>query len=434
MAEGVTEPLRLFAITAPGLAPLAAEELRSLGVSVEVSDPAGVEWQGTLEQLYDANLRLRTASRVVVRVREFTARAFWELERRARKIPWEAYIATGGTVALRVTSRKSKLYHEGAIAERLAEAIERRVGTVTFQGIASASRPATPPGVPSRSSARGASPSPTPTPDDELDDGAVAQLFIVRVFRDRFTISADASGALLHRRGYRQATAKAPLRETLAAALVLSSGWDRRSPLLDPLCGSGTIPIEAALLARRVAPGLATPDRTPRRFAFHAWPDFDAAVWERVVSRARDEILPSTDAPILGSDRNGGAIRAARSNAERAGVSADITFDTRALSAVEPPRGPGWLITNPPYGVRVGEREALRDLFATLGRVARERLPGWTVALLSADRRLEAQTGLALEERLSTNNGGIPVRVVVGRSGDRTPTRQAPLGPARRSY
>lgn len=390
------EPFRYFAITAPGLAALAAAELKALGVAgAVVSDDAGVEWSGTHEQLYAANLHLRTASRIVLRLRTFTARAFWELEKQARRVPWETVVAPGTPVAFRVTSRKSKLYHEGAIAERLAEAVTRAVPSVT---VLAGSAPAD---------------------DDDVagaDDADPPQLFVVRVLRDRFTLSADTSGALLHRRGYRLATAKAPLRETLAAAMLLASGWDRRAPLVDPFCGSGTIPIEAALLARRIPPGLAGPDHAPRRYAFQRWPDFDAALWGDVVARAREAILPAAPGPILGSDRNGGAIRAARSNAERAGVDGDLALDTRTLSAVEPPPGPGWIVTNPPYGVRIGERRELFDLYAALGRIARERFAGWSIALLSADAALEARTGLSLDEALRTRNGGIGVRVVTGRA------------------
>lgn len=426
------EPLRLFAITAPGLAPLAAAELAALGAADVAVDPAGVEWRGSPELLYDANLRLRTASRILVRVAEFRARTFPELERRARRVPWEEYLAPGGAFALRVTSRKSKLYHEGAIAERLAGAIVGRVPGVRVgddegeadvesggrSGRSTAAREAGGVGDARSGAARGGGAAAGAEPGVEAAGaGGPAQLFVVRVFRDRFTISADSSGALLHRRGYRQATAKAPLRETLAAAMLLASGWDRRSPLLDPFCGSGTIPIEAALMARRIAPGLANPTREPRRYAFRDWPGFDAARWDDVVSRAREEILPEAGGPVVGSDRNGGAIRAARANAARAGVGDDVAFDVRPLSSIRPPAGPGWLITNPPYGVRVGERRALADLYAALGNVVRERLPGWTVALLSADRRLETRTGLPFEDVLETRNGGIAVRAVVGRVG-----------------
>lgn len=381
--------LALFAVTAPGLEAVAAAELADLGIAAE-AEPGGVAWEGTVADLYTANLRLRTASRILVRIAGFRARTFFELERHARRVPWERFVAPGRTVRLRVTSRKSKLYHEGAIEERLLDAITRQVGPVG-----------------------------TPTPvtgsaDD--DDGADAQLFVVRFLHDRCTISADSSGALLHRRGYRQALAKAPLRETLAAAMVLASGWDRRSPLLDPFCGSGTIPIEAALIARRIAPGLAGPDAEPRHYAFVDWPDFDAELWRETVEKARSEALPTTKGPILGSDRDAGAIDAARDNAERAGVLQDLSLDVKPLSAVEPPEGTGWLVTNPPYGVRVGQSKPLRDLYAALGKLARNRLPGWTIALLSADRRLEAQARLPFDDRLRTRNGGIPVRLVVATS------------------
>ena len=276
--------------------------------------------------------------------------------------------------------------------------------------------------------ARLAPPASPPQPDDDEP-----QLFIVRVHprplhAERGHVRRAVPSARLPT-GDGEGAAPRDARRRNAAP----GGWDRRSPLVDPFCGSGTIPIEAALLARRIPPGLAGPDHAPRRYAFRRWPDFDAALWDDVVTRARDAILPAAPGPILGTDRNGGAIRAARSNAGRAGVEGDVAFDTRTLSAVEPPPGPGWLVTNPPYGVRIGERRRLFDLYAALGRIARERFAGWSIALLSANPALEAPDRPRARGR-GTNNGGIPVRVVVGRSGDRTPTRQAPLGPARRSY
>ncbi len=380
--------LDLFAITAPGLEPLAQAELRAMGIDA-VAEPGGVAWTGGADDLYAANLRLRTASRVTVLADEFRARTFFELERHARKVPWERWVPRGGTVRLRVTSRKSKLYHEGAIAQRVLEAIEHRVGPLAASGVA--------------------------TDEEGGEEEGDAQLFIVRCVRDACTIRADASGALLHLRGYRQALARAPLRETLAAAMLLGSEWDGTTPLLDPMCGSGTIPIEAALIARRIAPGLARVSGEPRDYAFLRWPGFDAARWLETVERARTAAAPSAAAPILGSDRDAGAVEAARANAARAGVSDDVRFVARPLSAVEPPPGPGLLIANPPYGVRVGESDALRDLYAALGRVARDRAPGWTLALLSADRKLEGQVGVAFREAVRTSNGGIPVRLVVGR-------------------
>jgi putative N6-adenine-specific DNA methylase len=383
----MNETIPIFAAAAPGLEPQVADELRALGIR-GVPEAGGVAWAGTMDDVHAANLWLRTATRVTLGAAEFRARTFFELERHARKVPWERWVAKGGGVRLRVTSRKSKLYHEGAIAERVLDAIDRRVGGLGEAGVAG----------------------------EEDEDTGSGQLFVVRFVRDACVVRADTSGALLHLRGYRQALARAPLRETLAAALLRASGWPGDAPLVDPMCGSGTIAIEGALMARGIAPALAGADREPRRFAFQSWPDADAAAWARAVERARDAIRPAAPAPILASDRDAGAVQAATSNAERAGVLDDLELRNAPVSAFDAPPGPGWIVSNPPYGVRVGETEALRNLYAALGRVARERAPGWTLALLSAEPRLEAQVGVRFEEALATRNGGIPVRVVVGKT------------------
>ena len=407
------EPLSLFAITAPGLESLLERELREMGIGAR-AEPGGCAWEGRREEMFDANLRSRIASRVVVRVAEFKARAFYELERHAKRVEWERFVSPGAAVRLRVTSGKSKLYHESAIAERILAAIAARVGDV----VAAAAAADDDDRVGREDAADDAQIGAALVAGDGEPDGPddTGQMFVVRFHRDRCTISADSSGELLHRRGYRLAVAKAPLRETLACAMLRASGWDARAPLVDPFCGAGTIPVEAALAARRIAPGLARASREPRRYGFERWAEHDAATWARVVDRARGEILGSAVAPILGSDRDSGAVQAALTNAARAGVEADVDLSERTLSAMAPPPGPGWLVTNPPYGLRVGERERLRNLYAALGSVARERLPGWTIAFLSADPRLEDQTGIELEEQVRTRNGGIPVRVVVGRT------------------
>ncbi|MBV9879705.1 MAG: hypothetical protein JO180_04375 [Gemmatirosa sp.] len=373
-----------FAVTAPGLAPLAADELRALHIVPTAVEPGGVAFEATPEKLWTANLWLRTASRVVVRVAHFRVTAFHELERFARAVAWERFVDATRPIALRVTCRKSRLYHSDAVAERVGAAIARRVG-----------------------SAGGWAAARDDDQDERDDDGeAAAQLFTVRIVHDVCTVSVDASGTLLHRRGYREALARAPLRETLAAALLLASRWDGRAPLLDPMCGSGTIPIEGALLARRIAPG------RRRRFAFMDWPDFDAARWQALLDRADADALPAAPGPILASDRDAGAVRATQENAERAGVAADLQIARRPLSAIEPPDGRGWVVTNPPYGKRVGEGDALGPLYAAFGDVLRARAPGWSVLMLSADPRLERRTGLSWREALHTANGGIPVRAL----------------------
>ena len=378
-------PLSLFAVTAPGLEPLAVAELHALGIAARRVD-GGAAFSGTLHDVGRANLWLRTASRVVARIGEFHARSFAELERHSRRQPWDRFLLRGADVRLRVTCKKSRLYHSDAVAERVAGAIDARLGSVgalTVDG----------------------------SEDDEISE--TQTLIVVRVFRDVVTISADTSGDLLHMRGYRLATVKAPLRETLAAALLASSGWNPEFPLLDPMCGAGTIAIEGALISRRIAPGLRHGGGT-RRFAFFSWPEFDAARWDAIVNDARGVLLPSGAAPILASDRDAGAIAAAIANAERAGVTRDINFSERALSAIEPPRSRGWLITNPPYGVRVGDRDRLRNLYSQLGNVARRKLEGWNLALLSADESLDRQVGIPLDNVLATRNGGISVRVLRG--------------------
>ena len=367
-----------FAITAPGLEQLTAGELKMLGADDAHATEGGVAFTASRRSLYSANLHLRTASRVIVRAGEFGATAFHELERRAGKVPWEAFVSPNLGVSLRVTCRKSRLYHSDAVAERVAAAIGSRV--------------------------RG-----TRMVDDGGDDADVPdQLVVVRLFHDRCTVSVDSSGALLHRRGYRQAVAKAPIRETLAAATLIASGWHADAPLVDPMCGSGTIPIEGALIARRIAPGLR------RSFAFEHWPDFDAAAWRDVKADAEAAILPSAPSWIRGSDRDAGAIESARANAARAGVENDIEFSARPISAIDPMDEAGWLVSNPPYGLRVGEVDRLRNLYSQLGHVVRARCARCHVALVSAEPQLERQLGLRLRPVLQTSNGGIKVRVVTG--------------------
>ena len=381
------QPNRLsaFAVTAPGIEPICAAELRALGIDAKVED-GGVSWSGDLESVARANLWSRTASRILVRVAEFRATAFFELELHAKRIAWEQFASNGAKVAFRVTCRKSKLYHSDAVAERLAQSVKRRVPGVETSG------------------------------DAESDESPAAndtQLFVVRVFRDVCTVSADSSGALLHFRGYRQQLAKAPLRETLAAAMLLSAEWRGETNLADPMCGSGTIPIEAALIARRMAPG-----RT-RRFSFQRWPAAGSTMWPRLLEKARASELSGSPVRILGADRDAGATEAARANAERAGVAGDVELVQQPISALRF-ESPTAVVTNPPYGVRVGETTALKNLYAQIGNVLRRQRSPWTFGMLSADPNLERHTGLALEVRFRTKNGGIPVRFVTAASEEST--------------
>lgn len=387
-----TSLLNLFVVTAPGLAPLCVEEMCENALLTGLSSPqveaGGVVFHGDLASLYRANLHLRTASRILVRLGEFHAENFTQLQTRAALLAWEKFLKPGGGVDLRITCHKSRLYHSGGVAERVANAIGERLGQ--------------PPSLHKH---------------DEESDEPGAQLVVVRLVHDTCTISIDSSGALLHRRGYRLATAKAPLRETLAAGLLLASGWDATSaapsPLLDPFCGSGTIPIEAAMLALQLAPG------RNRRFALMDWPDFDVANWQPLLDEA-DVHAQARRAQISGalviqaSDRDAGAVAAAQANARRAGVEDVVSFTCRAISAIAPPATPGHVVTNPPYGQRVRGGADLRNLYAQLGKVLRTYCPGWRATLLSADRALLGQTSLRLDTSLNFVNGGIDVVVARG--------------------
>ncbi len=384
--------LSLFAVCAPGLERVLTQELSTLGLAPpqrhrttsKDAPEGGVEFRGNLHTLYRANLHLRTASRILVRLGAFHATAFAELRQKASQLEWEKFTAPGQPIALRVTCHKSRLYHSDAVAERVAGAMEDRLGY----------------------------PVPHIKSHDDSDEASDSQLIVVRLAQDQCAISVDSSGGLLHRRGYRLATGKAPLRETLAAGLLIASGWDRQaqSPLLDPFCGAGTIAIEAALLARNRAPGEA------RHFAFMNWPGYSAPTWKALLAEAKAQQRESCP-PIFASDRDAGAIETARANTERADVAANIEFTRRAVSDIEPPAGLGWMITNPPYGVRVQAKNDLRNLYARFGQVLRAKCPGWQVGILIADAPLQASLNLPFDEGRSVwlMNGGLRVKLARAR-------------------
>lgn len=372
----------------PGLESITLGELTDLGVKGARAVEGGVEFQADQTTLYRANLHLRTASRVLVRLATFKAISFAELEERARKVPWDRVLPRGGTFQLRVTCRKSRLYHSGGVAQRLARDLAERLDAHAV----------------TRTVAE---------PDEDGDEG---QLLVVRFDHDRCTISADSSGAHLHRRGYRTHVTGAPIRENLAAAMLLASGWQPGAPLADPFCGSGTIPIEAAMMAANIAPG------RDRDFRFRQWPGYDDVAWQRILGRARSgERAPGRS--IVGADRSVAAVRAAEGNARRAGVDQFTEFVQLDAREIEPDGPePGFIVSNPPYGVRLGDREEVRRLSRDFGKVLVERFAGWRVGLLTGGPG--TVPGVALEERFRTTNGGLPVRFMVGEVQPGGATRQ----------
>jgi putative N6-adenine-specific DNA methylase len=364
--------LKALVVCPPGLEPLLVAEIRALGIVPGGSIHGGVPVEVSQAELYALNLRSRVATRVLLRLGNAFVDGPHSLHGLLDSVDWSRFI-DGSRVEVIAASHSSTLFHTGLIEEAALALLTKR--------------------------AKVADPG-----DDDTD--APQQRVSIRIDHDRAMISIDTSGERLDRRGYRLHGAKAPLRETLAAALVLSSGWDPRCPLVDPLCGSGTVAIEAALAARGLAPG------RDRRFAFQDWPSFTRSAWKQARAGAAAAERLGVTPVIVANDRDRGAVDAARSNAERAGVSIDVRHGS--FSAVELPHGPGAIVTNPPYGVRVGDERALRDLYDSFGKWLGLRAPGWTLTMLDADRKLTSRLGIALTERIRTANGGIDVSIVHG--------------------
>lgn len=382
--------LRCFAVCPPGVEAITAGELRALGCRVHQHAQGGVTFEATTRQLYAANLWLRTATRVLVRVATFRAAQWSDLEAGVATVDWASFADDGGMVSLRVASHGSRLFHTGAIAERVAAVLDRHGLDVVAAGERE--------GEGSSRSAGGS-------------DGLRPPLLpvVVRVAHDDVTVSVDSSGDGLYRREWRLDVAKAPLRPTLAAALLLAVGWDASSSLVDPFCGAGTIVIEAARLARGRPPAITRP------YGFQSWPAFEAGTWASVQGEATSRARAIPPGVVLrGSDRDAGAVAAARANAARAEVVDDVELTEAPVSACELPAGGGWVLTNPPYGRRVrGSAGAdLRNLYARLGQVVAAGGPGWHLGVLTDDRVVATHTGLPLAPVLTTSTGGLPVHLL----------------------
>ena len=395
-------PFSAFAACAPGLEPLLCLEVRRLGLSAARAVPGGVTFRADMTGVQRANLWLHTAERVLLRLSQFRADSFPLLERHARRVDWARHIAPASRLALSVTCHKSRLYHSTAVAERVFSAIERAVPRVQPIRLEDAD-----------------------ADTDEAAPGATAtHRVFVRLDSDQCTLSLDTSGQRLHRRGYRRAIGQAPLRETLAAAIVLSGGLQPFIPhlaprdatatahawLLDPMCGSGTIPIEAARLLCHIAPGL------DRAFAFERFPSHDATLWNALRAEAQAAIRPPPDDFSLeGRDIDADAIRAALLNAQSARLPEGlVTWRQAPIEELDQRPFPGLVISNPPYGHRLGEAAHLRRFFRDMGRLMRTRLTRSHLALLLPDSGFETALGLALTPRLRMSNGGIRVRLMCG--------------------
>jgi putative N6-adenine-specific DNA methylase len=341
-----------------------ATEAAALGEIKTV--PGGVEIAGATGLHRRANLWLRTASRVLLRLGEFSAAGPSELERGLRGISLQPFAARAAAATIEVTTHRSRL------KPRRIEEIARQAWGLS----------------------------------ETKDDGALS--IRLRLEADHCTVSVDSTGDLLHRRGYREEISRGPLRETLAAGILLLAGYRGDEPLWDPMCGSGTLPIEAALIALRRAPGRG------RHFAFESWPSHDARAWQSELARARAGELERLPSPIFASDLHSGALRKAERNATRAGVRDLIHFsrhDATKPRADLPPKG--LLVANLPYGIRVSDRQQLAALYRPFG-AAFHLLQGWRAALLVADRSSANLLGWSPRQAHDLDNGGLRCHLLSG--------------------
>src|SRR5262245_31181531 len=363
---------RYFATCARGLEPVLATELREIGAEEVEAGRGGVGFGGDLTTLYQANLWLRTAVRVLRPVLEAPVTSPDELYQAVQTVEWAKYLTPEHTMAVDCNVRDSALTHSQYAARRVKDAIcDQFVARV------------------------GKRPSVDPeTPMVGLN---------LHVFQNVATLSLDASGESLHKRGYRPILTKAPLNEALAAGPILRSGWDVTRPFVDPMCGSGTLPIEATWIALKRPPGL-----TRKRFGFQGWIDFDVALWTEIRDAARRGVLKSLPAPIVGHDVRRDVVEFAKTNARAAGIGNLLTFEAVDVKDFHPPDGPpGTIVVNPPYGERLGEEAELRPLYAAIGETF-ARCPGWRCWVFTGNGSLARRIKLPVAERIHLFNGKLP--------------------------
>lgn len=356
----------IFLITAPGLEQSLATEAREKGFKVTSVIAGGVTLRGEWPHVWRANLQLRGANRVLARIAEFRALYLSQLELNTREFNWTAILPQGAEVSVEATCVKSKIYHAGAAKERVENALSAHGYTI---------------------------------PEYAAD----AQFSIrVRIDHDIVTVSLDTSGDSLYKRGHKEAVNKAPMRETMASMFLREAGYTGKEPLYDPMCGSGTFPIEAAEIARRFDSGRARP------FTFQALPNYDAAEFDDMRSPNRPAAFNT-----YGSDRDQGAVHMAAANAERAEVTDVASFSLAQISDIIPPCDtPGLIIANPPYGGRIGNNKPLFGLYAAFGGRLKTHFKGWRAAIVTSEPSLAKATGLPFKPAGPVvDHGGIKIRL-----------------------
>lgn len=362
-------PLTLVATAAFGLEAVVAREVERLGYAERSVADGRVTFAADEAAVCRANLWLRSADRVLVRLGEFEARDFGELFDRTRDLPWAEWLPADAAFPVRAKSVRSQLRSvpdvQSIVKKAIVESLKRTYHREWFE-------------------------------ETGLAFGVEAS-----ILKDRVTLTLDTTGPGLHKRGYRTLVGTAPLKETLAAALIQLSYWNADRPLIDPLCGSGTIAIEAALIAQNRAPGL------ERTFPSEKWPRISPLLWSNARSEAREAITAAAPASIVGTDFDEEELRLARHHARAAGVESIVHFQRKALAEFSTSRRYGCLITNPPYGERSGERSEAEAVYRELGRVLAG-LETWSIYVLTSHDHFEQVFRRRADRRRKLYNGRIP--------------------------
>ena len=363
--------MRTFDLLVPchfGLEAVLKREIYDLGYEITKVEDGRVTFEGDEEAVCRANIFLRTAERVMIQVGRFKATTFEELFQGIRNLPWEEYIPEDGKFWVKkASSINSKLFSPSDIQSIAKKAMVERMKQKYHK-------------------------------EWFKEDGAA---YPVRIFllKDEVTVALDTSGDSLHKRGYRTMTSKAPLTETLAASLIMLTPWRKDRILVDPFCGSGTFPIEAAMIAANIAPGM------NRDFTAEEWTNMiDRKLWYECVKEAEDMIDTTVKVDIQGYDIDGDVIKAARENAKRAGVEHMIHFQQRAVADLSHPKKYGFIITNPPYGERLEDKADLPELYTQIGQ-AYQRLDSWSMFLITSYIDTEKYIGRKADKNRKIYNG-----------------------------
>ncbi len=366
-----------FAVTAPGLEELCLKEIKALGLPLEnaAAVPGGVEFRGRLVACYQANLHLRTAGRILMRIDQFKATNFRQIENKAARIPWELYLPALSLPRIKVSTHHCRIYHTDAISERILNCISKSRLQVS----------------PAANSA-----------------GPANQTLYVRGLADRFTVSVDSSGTHLHKRGIKKPAGQAPLRETFAAAALMLAGYRGRKPLIDPMCGTGTFSLEAATIAKNLPPG------GFRRFAFMDWPSFRRKQWAYLKQESKadsSEISPQ----IYASDIDPVACNRLKECLTQHPLSETVRVSHQDFFDIDPKDltdRSGLVVINPPYGRRLENRPKSEGLFLDICARLKRKYQGWQIILISPTRRLAQRVPFELAKHPISHGGLKPIMMI----------------------